>query len=40
MQSAARDGAEYRWLNNAVLSSRPLDETENLSGWSFKGKER
>src|ERR1700751_5289099 len=38
MQPAARDGAEYRWLNKAVLSSRLLDDMEDLSGWSFKGE--
>jgi hypothetical protein len=38
MQPAARDGAEYRWLNKAVLSSRLLDEMEDLIGWSFKGE--
>jgi hypothetical protein len=37
MQPADRDGAEYRWLNKAVLSSRLLDEMEDLGGWSFKG---
>ncbi len=31
MQPAARDGAEYRWLNKAVLSSRLLDEMEDLA---------
>jgi hypothetical protein len=38
MQPVARDGAEYRWLNKAVLNSRLLDEMENLSSWSFKGE--
>ena len=38
MQPAARDGAENRWLAKAVLSSRLLDEMEDLSGWSFKGE--
>lgn len=38
MQPADRDGAEYRWLNKAVLGSRLLDEMEDLSGWSFKGE--
>lgn len=38
MKPADRDGAEYRWLNKAVLSSRLLDEMEDLSGWSFKGE--
>ena len=38
MQPADRDGAQYRWLNKPVLSSRLLDEMEDLSGWSFKGE--
>jgi hypothetical protein len=38
MQPAPRDGAEYSWLNKAVLSSRLLDEMEDLGGWSFKGE--
>jgi hypothetical protein len=38
MQPDDRDGAEYRWLNKAVLSSRLLDEMEDLRGWSFKGE--
>ena len=38
MQPTERDGAQYRWLNKPVLSSRLLDEMEDLSGWSFKGE--
>jgi hypothetical protein len=38
MQPADRDGAESRWLNKAVLSSRLLDEMEDLGDWSFKGE--
>src|SRR6476469_6728447 len=38
MQATLEDGAEYRWLNKAVIDSRLLDGMENLATWSFKGE--
>ena len=37
MVARYEDGAEYRWLHKKVLDSRLLDDTENLSSWSFAG---
>lgn len=37
MQPTLQDGAEARWLDKKVLSSRILDSMEDLSSWSFTG---
>ena len=37
MHARSEDGAEFRWLHKQVLSSRALDNMEDLSTWSFAG---
>ena len=38
MQPDLRNGAEYRQLQKSVMSSRVLDDMENLSHWGLAGK--
>src|ERR1700744_836054 len=37
MQPIYEDGAEFRRLNKPVLSSRSLDNMEDLAHWTFAG---
>jgi len=37
MKAVYEDGAEARWLNKKVLSSKVLDSMEDLSSWTFQG---
>lgn len=34
MTANLQDSASYRWLEKKVLESRPLDDMENLAGWT------